>query len=324
MKQVLRTIFALLASTFVVNSVAQVQWDMPTPYADSEFQTKNIHLFAKDVRELTHGRLEITVHSAGSLYKMPQIKPAIQSGQVPIGEIILSFLANEDPVFDADAIPFLAHSYQDAMRLWDASRPAVEQRFAKQGIKVLYVVPWPPQDLFTKRAVHSITDLRGMKLRSFNKVTARTAELVGATPVQVEAAEMSQAFATGVAEGLMTSPSSCYNNNLYEFLKYGYDVRSSLPKDAVLVNAKMFDALDPQLQKAVRDAASRAQKRGWEMSEKETSLRIAQLREKGMQFEAPSESLNEGFRKIGDQLTADWKKAAGATGDEILHRYEAK
>lgn len=324
MKPVLRALLGLLVSVFGTSGFAQIQWDMPTPYAESEFHTVNIRLFAKDIEQATNGQIKITVHSGGSLYKMPQIKPAVQTGQVPLGEIILSFLANEDPVFEFDSIPFLAPSYKDAMRLWEASRPAVEQRLAKQGIKVLYVVPWPTQALFTKRPVQSISDLRGLKLRSHNKPTARIIELSGATPVQVEAAEMSQAFATGVVEGVMTSPSSAYNNSLFEFLKYGYDVHAALPKDAVLINAKAFAALDPKLQKAILDAASRAQTRGWEMSEKETPVRIAQLREKGMTFQPPSASLAKGFQDIGERIAQDWRKSAGQTGDEIMRRFNAK
>jgi TRAP-type transport system periplasmic protein len=318
------SVFTLLFLAFVMPAHAQVQWDMATPYADSEFHTQNIRMFAQDIEKATNGQLKIVVHSGGSLYKMPQIKPAVQSGQVPLGEIVLSFLANEDPVYDADWLLFLAPGYADALRLWDAQRPAVEQRFAKLGIKVLYAVPWPPQALFTKRPVESLANLKGMKLRTYNKATAKIAEGAGATPVQIEAAEMTQAFATGVVEGLITSPSSAYNNKLYEFLKYGYDVRASLPKDVVMVNAKMFGALNAKVQSAVLDAAAKAQKRGWEMSEKETATRVAQLREKGMEFREPTAALMKDFRDIGARLTEDWRKSAGPSGDEILKKYRAK
>lgn len=303
---------------------AQVQWEMPTPYADSEFHTQNIRMFAQEVEKETAGKLKIVVHSGGSLYKMPQIKPAVRSGQVPIGEIILSFLANEDPVYDADWLLFLAPSYADALRLWEAQKPAVDQRLAKQGLKVLYSVPWPPQALFTKRPVESLADLRGMKLRSYNKATAKIAEVAGATPVQIEASEMSQAFATGVVEGLLTSPSSAYNNKLHEFLKYGYDVRAALPKNVVIVNAKAFEALDTKLKAVVTEAAMRAQKRGWEMSEKETAMRIAQLRAGGMEFKEPTDALMSDFRKIGAQLADEWKRSAGASGVEILNTYSKR
>lgn len=324
MKRLMQVFVGLLCSVVGTSTIAQIKWDMATAYAESEFQTKNVRLFAKDVEDTTNGQLKIAVHSTASLYKLPQIKPAVQTGQIPLGEIQLGFFANEDPVFDTDSLPFLTQSYDDALRLWEASRPAVEQRLAKQGIKVLYVVPWPNMALFTKRPVQSISDLRGMKIRSLNKSTAKIAELSGAIPVQVEAAEMSQAFATGVVEALMTSPSSYYNNHLYEFIKYAYDVRAALPKNAVLVNAKAFAALNPTLQKAVLDAAARAQMRGWDMSEKETAMRIPQLREKGVEFQVPSAGLMKGLGEIGERLLQDWIKATGQTGTEILRRYKEK
>lgn len=317
---------SMVAAAAVVSTTAwsQTQWDMPTPYADSEFHTQNIRLFAEEIEKETNGQLKIAVHSGGSLYKMPQIKPAVRSGQVPIGEIILSFLANEDLVYEADWLLFLAPSYDDALRLWEAQRPAVDERLGKQGLQVLYTVPWPPQALFTKRPVESLEDLKGMKLRSYNRATAKIAEIVGATPVQVEAAEMSQAFATGVVEGLLTSPSSAYNNKLHEFLKYGYDVRAALPKDVVIVNARAFAKLDQKVRNAVLAAAERAQKRGWEMSEKETAMRISQLRQGGMDFKEPTSQLMTGFHGIGAQLAEEWKKAAGPAGEQILKRYQGK
>ena len=324
MRTLLRAVVSLAILASGTACWAATEWDMPTAYADSEFQTENIHLFAKDVEKATNGQLKITVHSGASLYKMPEITPAVQSGQVPIGEIVLSFLANQSPLFATDWIPFLAPTYKDAMRLWEAYRPAVDDYFAKQGIRVLYVVPWPAQELFSKRPIRSISDLQGTKMRAYNRPTAEIAKLAGATPVQVEAAEMSQAFATGVVESVITSASSFYNNQLYEYLKYGYDVRASLPKDIVFVNAKALGSLEPKLQQALLDAASKAQTRGWEMSEKAGSEYVTKLREKGVNFQEPTPELKAGLTKIGQQLATEWKKEAGPVGEQILRKYEGQ
>ena len=106
---------------------AQTKWDLPTGYATNTFQTENVQQFADDVAKATGGKLKITVHAGASLYKMPEIKRAVQSGQTQAGEFILSAYANENPLFGVDSIPFLATSYGAAQKLYTASKPATEK-----------------------------------------------------------------------------------------------------------------------------------------------------------------------------------------------------
>src|SRR5258706_689016 len=135
-----KTFTAALAAACALSAVAKTQWDMPTPYAATNFHTENVVQFAADVDKATGGKLKITVHSNASLFKAPEIKRAVQGGQAQIGEILISGYSNEDPIFGVDSVPFLATSYADARKLWAASKKAVEERVAKQGMMVLYSV----------------------------------------------------------------------------------------------------------------------------------------------------------------------------------------
>src|SRR5512147_264860 len=147
---------ALAAAALCGAAQAQTRWDMPTPYPDGNFHTKNVVQFAADVAKATGGRLSITVHSNGSMIKHPEIKRAVQTGQVPIGEILVSVLANENAIFAFDSNPFLANSYAKERRLWGVAKPYIERRLDAQGIALLYSVPWPPQGVYAKKELTSV------------------------------------------------------------------------------------------------------------------------------------------------------------------------
>src|SRR6266705_4329756 len=143
----IRVLVAALGVSLTLGASAQTKWDLPTAYPPTNFHTENITQFVADVDKATAGKLKITVHSNASLFKANEIKRAVQTDQAQIGEVLISAYANEDPLFGADSIPFLATSYADAAKLWKASRKALDERFAKQGMRILYAVPWPPQGI---------------------------------------------------------------------------------------------------------------------------------------------------------------------------------
>tara|TARA_R110001583_G_scaffold17679_2_gene71311 strand:- start:96935 stop:97909 length:975 start_codon:yes stop_codon:yes gene_type:complete len=322
MKKALSAI-ALAAMTFSAGAaMAAEKWDMATPYPDATFHTQNIMEFAKDVETATSGELALTVHSGGSLFKHGEIKRSVQRGLVPIGEVLISLLANEDPIYTVDAIPFLATSYDDARKLWDVSREAIEAKLAKDGLKVLYAVPWPAQGLYTAKEVNSVEDLKGLKFRAYNTTTSQLAQLTGMVATQVEVPEIPTAFATGIVEAMMTSPSTGANSKAWDFVDNFYDVQAWLPKNMVIVNAKSFDHLSADVQKAVMDAAAKAEERGWKMSMNEADVKKAILKENGMNVAAPSAELKDGLSKVGDKMVADWLKETGAEGQAIIDAYK--
>ena len=308
-----------LAATF---ATAQTKWDMPTPYPPTNLHTENILQFVADVDKGSGGKLRIQVHPGASLFKAPEIKRAVQSGQAQIGEILLSGYANEDPMFGLDSVPFVATSYADSRKLWNASRKAIEERFAKQGMKVLYAVPWPPQGLYSKsKPINTAADLKGLKWRAYNPGTAKIAELVGAQPVTIQAAELAMAVATGSVEAHMTSGATGVDSKLFEHTKYYYDTQAWLPKNIVFVSQKAFDALDRQTQDAVLKAAADAQERGWKLSEDKNRQYLDALAKGGMTVAPPPPQLKADLQKIGNTMTADWIKSAGADGQAVIDAY---
>ena len=315
---------ATLAFVLAMPAAAQTKWDMPTAYPANNFHTENVAQFAADVEKASAGKLRIQVHANASLFKAPEIKRAVQGGQAQAGEILLVNYENEDPLYGLDGIPFLATSYGDAMRLYRASRKALDEKFGKQGMKLLYTVPWPPQGIFTKRPLASGADMKGLKWRAYSPATSKIAELVGAQPVTVQAAEVSQALATGVIDSYMSSGATGFDSKTYEQLKYFYDAQAWLPKNAVIVNAKAFDALDKPTQAAVMKAAADAEIRGWKLSQEKNGWYLDQLKAKGMSIDKPSEQLTADLRRVGNYMLAEWQRKSGEGGKKIVDAYRTQ
>ena len=305
-------------------ALAQTKWDLPAAYPATNFHTVNLNAFADEIDKATGGKLKITVHPNASLFKAPEIKRAVQSGQAQIGEVLMVNFQNEWQIWGADGLPFLADSYDESMRLWRVQKPFMEKKLAEQGLMILYAVPWPPQGVYSKKPLTSAADLKGIKWRAYSPATARIAELVGAQPVTVQAAEVSQAFATGVTESMMSSGSTGADSKLHEHVKYWYDTQAWLPKNAVLVNKKAFDALDKATQDAVLKAAADAEVRGLAESKKANNISLDQLRAGGMQILPPSPQLTADLKKVGEVMLKEWLDKAGPEGKALIDAYNRK
>ncbi len=314
------TVLASLTA-FSTTAQAQTKWDLPAAYPATNFHTVNLNQFAADIDRASGGKLKITVHANASLFKAPEIKRAVQGGQAQAGEILLANFSNEWPIYAADGLPFLADSYDEAMKLYRAQKPLMEKKLAEQGMLLLYSVAWPPQGIYSKKPLNSAADLRGIKWRSYSPSTARIAELVGAQPVTVQAAEFTQALATGVVESTMTSGATGVDSKLFEHLKFYYDVQAWLPKNAVIVNKRAFDALDKPTQDAVMKAAADAEARGWAESRKVNESTLVTLRANGMTVTAPSAQLKADMKKVGETMLKEWLERSGAEGKALVDAY---
>jgi TRAP-type transport system periplasmic protein len=313
---------ALAGLTLSAAAFAQTKWDLPTAYPATNFHTENIAQFASDVDKATGGKLKITVHANAALFKAPEIKRAVQSGQAQMGEILLVNYQNEWQLFGTDGIPFLADSYDAAWKLYQAQKPALEKKLAEQGMTLLYAVAWPPQGIFVKKEIASAADLKGVKWRAYSPATARIGELVGAQPVTVQQAELSQAMATGVIESYMSSGSTGYDTKTYEYIKNFYDTQAWLPKNAVLVNKKAFDALDKASQDGLLKAGAEAEKRGWDVSKKKNVEYLELLKKNGMTVHPPSAQLKADMKKVGDTMIKEWLEKVGPEGQAVVDAYK--
>ena len=319
MKFKLSFVFAALALSAA--ALAQTKWDLPAGYAATNFHTQNLSQFAADVDKATNGKLKITVHANGSLFKAPEIKRAVQGGQAQIGEILLANFQNEWQIYGADGLPFLADSFDESIKLYKVQKPLLEKKLAEQGMMLLYAVAWPPQGIYVKKPINSAADLKGVKWRAYSPATSRIAELVGAQPVTVQAAELSQAMATGVVESYMSSGATGFDTKTFEHIKNYYDTQAWLAKNAVIIHKRSFDALDKSSQDAVLKAGAEAETRGWAMSRKVNTESLDKLKANGMTIHQPSAQLKADMVKVGDTMLKEWLAKAGPEGNALVTAY---
>ena len=317
--------YGLLAAMLMLTGSYAVaeKWDMPLAYSATNYHSINATNFAEAVTRATGGELEVVTHPSGSLYKGGEIFRAVRTGQAPIGERLISALGNEHPIFEIDALPFLATSFEDSWKLYQASKPVMESVLESKGLKLLYAVPWPPQGLYNANPVNSAADMKGVKFRAYNSATSRLAELMGAVPTKIEAAELSQAFATGVAESMISSGSTGYDRKIWEHVKYWYDVQAWLPKNMVIVNLDAWSALDAPTQGVVLGAASMAEIAGWTKAEELANWYKEQLAANGMEISGPSEQLAADFKAIGETMTSEWFEKAGDEGKAVVDSFNS-
>jgi TRAP-type C4-dicarboxylate transport system substrate-binding protein len=322
MKSIKQTLGVLsLAIVAQAPALAQTKWDLPSGYGTNTFQVQNLQWFADEVAKASQGKLKITLHPSASLFKANEIKRAVQTGQTQAGEFILSGASNENALFGVDSVPFLATSYAEAKKLDEISRPYLEKLLASQGMKLLYTVAWPPQGLYSLKPVASMADLKATKMRAYNPATTRIAEYVGAQPVTIQLAELPQGLATGTVQNFLTSSASGIDSKLYEHVKFFYDVNAWLPRNAVVVNQKAFDALDKATQDAVTKVAAEAGPRGWKISEQKDAEYLKELAAKGMTVDTSSDALKRELKLIGGRMSTEWMKSAGDDGKAIIEAF---
>ncbi|WP_370399384.1 TRAP transporter substrate-binding protein [Sulfitobacter sp. JB4-11] len=314
---------AAVAMTAALPAVAAEKWDMPMAYSASNFHSENGVTFAECVTKGTQGDIEITVHPGGSLFAGADIKRAIQTGQVQIGERLLSGHQNENALFGFDSVPFLAPSFDDSANLFEAAKPAIEKVLDEQNLVMLYAVPWPPQGLYFKKEVNSVADMEGIKFRSYNNATSRLAELTGMLPVTIEAAEISQAFATGVAESMISSGATGYDRKVWESLTHFYEVDAWLPYNYVMVNKGVWEGTSDAHKGIITSCAGEAQERGLQASKDYTQFTMDGLAEGGMTVGPAGDELMSGLRSVGETMTAEWLEAAGEEGKAIVDAFKA-
>ena len=310
-----------LGAGFTTSAAAQTKWNLPGAYPADNYHSETLAFFAKEIEKETGGKLQVTVHPGASLFKAPEIKRAVATGQTQLGEVLISIHENEDLIFGLDTIPFLASSYADAKRLYEARKAAMAAKLDSQGIRLLYAVPWGPQGLYAKKDINTIDDLKGLKMRAYNVGTTRIAELAGAQAVTIQAAELPQALATGTVNAFMTSGSTGYDSKAWETMSHYYDCKAWIPNNVVMVNKAAFASLDKAAQDGLLKAAAAAEARGWKVAEEKAVWYVEQLKAKGMKVAPPSPALAAGLKKIGEQLTADWIAKAGPTGKAVVDAY---
>ncbi|UJF24972.1 TRAP transporter substrate-binding protein [Suttonella sp. R2A3] len=314
---------ALSLAVAIGSAQAATTWNMASPYPDAEFHTQNIKQFVEDVAENTNGDIQITLHSGASLYKAPEIFKAVRSNQIQLGELLVSSLGNDNPIFQVDTLPFLASDYDDAQKLWAASKPYITEALKEEGAILLYTTPWPGQNFYTKEPLTDAEGLKGKKMRAYNAMTSEIAAKLDAAPTTIEVSDIAQAFSTGQIDAMITSSATGASSQAWDFVSNYTRVNAWLPKNMIFINQRTWNRLDEATQQAILDAAAAAEKRGWEMSQEKNANSEAILAENGMNVADASDALKEKLNDIGHEMAEAWSAETGEDGAAILDAYRS-
>ena len=318
MKKLITTLILLVIAPITL----AVTWDLPTPYGDSTHSTQIARSFAKEVNAKSNGKLTIKIHSGGSLIKHPEIYQAVKSRQVKIGEVLIGRLANIDPIFKLDNIPFLATTFDSAKKLYQASKKAVNNQLGADGLALLYALPWPPQSLYSNKQVNSLQDLAGLKMRTYSPATLQLAELMNTTAVNIAFSDVAQAFATNAVSVMITSPSTGVSSRSWDYISHFTTISAWIPKNMLFVNKRAFNQLDKATQQVILTAAANAQKKGWALASKLDVEHTNTLKENGVVVLPPTKKLDGELRAIGTTMLNDWLIEAKSTGKSIISDYK--
>ncbi len=316
-----KKLIALAAALTLTGTAQAASWNMTAEQPDANYLTQNARQFAADVKAATQGALDIKVQSNSTLLKRPEVKRGVQQGVVQIGEVLVSAMGNEDPLFEVDSVPFLASSFDESEKLWKVTRPLLEQRLDKQGIVLVYGSPWPPQGIYSKKPLTKMADLSGTRFRAYSASTSRMAALMGAVPTTVQTPEVPQAFSTGVIDAMLTSPATGVDTQAWDYVKYYYDAQAFIPQSFVIANKRAFRQLPESVQKAVMDAGREAEVRGWQMARTQTKALTDTLAKHGMDVQPLPSELSGELHGVGKIMVDEWLKKAGADGQPLLDAY---
>ncbi|NYT66144.1 TRAP transporter substrate-binding protein [Alcaligenaceae bacterium] len=325
MKKTLPYMLVAAALSTAAASAHAEKWDMPLAYPANNFHTENAVDFAACVKEKTGGKLDIVTHPNGSLFAGNDIKRAVQTGQAAIGERVTSAHENENAIYGVEAIPFVATSFEASDKLWKTALPQMKKVLDSQNLVYIYSVPWPASGFYTKKEINTVDDLKGIKFRAYNAATARIAELAGMIPMQIEAAELSQALATGVVDSIMTSSTTGVDSKVWEQgISHFYNVQAWLPRNTVFVNKRAWNALDDATREAVTVCGDKTYNDGLAKVKTLSEQYLKTLTDNGVAVSAPSPELEAGLAKLGETMTAEWLQKSGADGQAIIDAYKAQ
>lgn len=299
----------------------QVKWNLADAYPATEFMNVNMQKWVDDVKASTGGNMQVTAHYGGALFKNPDIKRAVQTGQAELGTQLMQNYGAEKALLELDGIPFLVNSYDEAAKLWEISKPYIEKYMLSQDLKLLYAVPWPSQGFFFKKEVNSFADLQGVRQRAYNPMTSRLAQLMNTIPTSLQITDLAQAMATGTAQAFNTSPTTAVVFKVWEFSSHYYATDAWLPKQMVFVNAAAFSKLPAAYQKAMTDQAAIAEKRGWDMSREAVATSKAELVAKGMKVVLPGPKLAEDMAAAGKELVKEFRARNDADANAVLDAF---
>jgi TRAP-type transport system periplasmic protein len=308
---------ALVSSALLgLAAQAQTKINISVPWGPNEFHSLNAARFAERVNRDSKGELQLVTHPGGTLgVKANESLRSVAEGVVPMGEYALFQNASRGAVLAVETLPFLVADYEQLKVLHKFYRPVWEGILAKNNQKALYMVPWPNQFFFSKKPLAVVDDMKGMKMRSLDKLTTDWINRLGMTPVQMTNLEILQALGSGMIDGVPTSAGTAVAQKYWDFMKFGYITNHIWASNVMAVNLDTWKSLSPAHQALIEKAARELEPQFWEASAADHGKKMAELQTNGMTLALAPKPLVDEMRRRTEPL---WEVYAKPMGDEAM------
>lgn len=322
-------VLSLLSAAFLLlhpaASHAQTAWDMPTEYPENAMPGVGIAAFARNVGELSGGKLTIRPSfDARAGIKSAGMLAAIAEGKVQAGDAFAGALEAEDPIFALPSQPFLVTSIADAKRLAEIARPHLAAVLDRKGLRLLYLTPWPPSGIWSKTALKGAADLSALAIRTYDKTSSETFASIGAKAASISFADTMPKLVDGSLNAVLSSGDGGAGRKLWEYLPYFSEITYSLPLSLAAVNKGAYDALAADQREAVDTAGRRTETELWLALSTRLQENYARMRQNGVTIDQnPAPAITEPLQAAAVTAQRAWCGKAGPVCAQILDAYKA-
>ena len=324
MKQLVK-LLALLSVVALLSTTAfakTMKLDLNAIYGPTSFHTQGATIFAKKVEKYTNGSVLVTVHPGGSLgFKGQELLKVVKDGQVAMSDILMGVVSGSEHVFGISSLPRLARTFDEAKKLYKATKPLYEKAAMKWNQKFLYAAPWPPSGLVTKKEINTKADLKGLKTRTYDKNGAEFLRALGASPLALPWGEVYSSLRTGMIDSVLTSAESTKNGKFWEVLSYFKDINYAFPLNMVVINLDYWKALSKDQQAAMLKAAAETEAEQWANSEKRTVEALKIIQEKGIKVSKESPEFGKDLDAAALKIQKAFLSKAKKSEKKVLEQF---
>jgi len=317
-----RMLLVMTATCMVFASTAlarDMKMNCNAVYSSTSIHTQGAMKFAELAKEYSDGSIQITVHPGGSLgFKGSELLKAVKDASVPMSDILMGVVAGSEEIFGLSTYPRMVHSFDEAWDLYQAAKPFYEKACQKWNQKLLYAAPWPPSGLFTQKPLQKLSDLEGLKTRTYDKNGAEFLRKAGANPLAMPWGEVYSALNTGLIDSVLTSSHSGKNGKFWEVLSNFTDISYAYPLNMLTINMDYWQALSEDQQQAMLKAAAETEAAQWKASEHHTVESTQIIADNGIAVAEPTPELAKELDRIAAEIFREFKAKASSDTEKAL------
>jgi TRAP-type C4-dicarboxylate transport system substrate-binding protein len=213
------------------------------------FPCVQMERWKEEVEKRTGGDVAITTYPGGTLLGAKNMMDGVIAGQADIGCLCMAYQPGRFIVTNATALPMgFPNATVASLTLWDLYRKQKPEEFAK--VKVLTMFTCAPANIYAKKPVRSLEDLKGLELRASGGV-AQYLKALGAAPVGMPQSETPEALQKGVVQGAVSSLETLMDFKYAELCKYVTMINGPVYPFAVVMNMEKWKSLPKDVQEVM-------------------------------------------------------------------------